>query len=465
MNHRSITALITACGVALPMLALAQTPAELSQQMQRMQEAMAAMQARINELEAAQKPKDGQQWGMTPDQVKQLNRTTVKADSLEEAQETLGYKGLQISGLIDPTFIYTSNQNRAGFQFLNSGRNFEYAFDNGTFGMASLDFLKEMEGGTKWRLRLRPNRGGGGVAIDGESIVHEASMSLPLTDLQTRLIAGQIPDWSGHEFAEPTLNKLITHNLLFDFTLPAVYTGAGLDLNRDPWYVKAMLANVNSSKKASGQKSPALVYRVDFYDYKKEFNGWGFAGLHGKLPNFRANDGVGNPVTGAPYDMHDTMAHAFEVDGFYSRGDWTMSGQLSVGSQRKAAMTADQVNGELRDSFWWGASTMLSYKFTPRFETIARLDYLSNKKNGGGTLGWVFPDSRNGLGPDPSGDQEIGANRTALSLGARYIFNANTTMKAEYRLDRASLPVFLDLRDGSYKRSNQLFGASVVMSF
>lgn len=463
MKYRSMTVLLAACGAAVP--TLAQTPAELSQQMQRMQEAMAAMQARINELEAAQKPKDAQQWGMTPDQARQLNRTTVKADALEEAQETLGYKGLKVSGLIDPTFIYTSNQNRAGFQFLNSGRNLEYAFDNGTFGMASLDFMKEMEGGTRWQLRLRPNRGGGGVAIDGESIVHEASMSLPLTDLQTRLIAGQIPDWSGHEFAEPTMNRLITHNLLFDFTAPAVYTGVGLDLNRNPWYVKAMLANVNASKKPSGEKSPALVYRVDFYDYKKEFNGWGFAGLHGKLPNYRANDGVGNPVTGLPYELRDTMVHAFEVDGFYSRGDWTLSGQLSVGSQRKAAMTADPASGELRDSRWWGASTMVSYKFTPRFETIARLDYLNNRKNGGGTLGFVFPDGRNGLGPDPLGNQEVGANRTALSLGTRYIINANTTMKAEYRLDRASLPVFLDLHDNSHKRSNQLFGTSLVMSF
>jgi Protein of unknown function (DUF3138) len=465
MKHRSMTALIAACSVALPTLALAQTPAELSQQMQRMQEAMAAMQARINQLEAAQKPKDGQQWGMTPDQVKQLNRTTVKTDALEEAQETLGFKGLKISGMIDPTYIHTSNQNRSGFQFLNSARNFEYAFDNGTFGMAILDFQKEMEGGTKWRLRLTPNRGGGGSAIDGESIVHEASMSVPLGDLQTRLIAGQMPDWSGHEFAEPTLNRLITHNLLFDFTIPTVYTGAGVDLNRDPWYVKAVLANFNSSKKRSGEKSPVLAYRVDFYDYKKEFNGWGFAGMHGKVSNFRADDGVGNPVTGLPYDTRDTMVNAFEVDGFYSRGDWTMSGQLGVGSQRKAAITANPVTGELRDSFWWGASAMVSYKFTPRFETIARLDYLHDKKNGGGLLGWVFPDSRNGIGPDPFGDQEIGASRMALSLGTRYIINANTSLKAEYRLDRASLPVFLDLSDGGYKRSNQLFGASVVMSF
>ena len=51
-------------------------------------------------------------------------------------------------------------------------------------------------------------------------IVQEASVSVPLTDLQTRFIAGQIPDWSGYEYLQPTLNKLITHNLLFDFTLP-----------------------------------------------------------------------------------------------------------------------------------------------------------------------------------------------------------------------------------------------------
>ena len=128
-------------------------------------------------------------------------------------------------------------------------------------------------------------------------------------------------------------------------------------------------------------------------------------------------------------------------------------------------MTADPVTGELRDSRWWGASGMVAYKFTPRFETIARLDYLNNKKNGGGTLGWVFPDSRNGLGPDPFGNPEIGTNRIALSIGGRYTVNPSTIVKAEYRIDQASLPVFLDLGDGSYKRSNRLFGASLVMSF
>jgi hypothetical protein len=38
-------------------------------------------------------------------------------------------------------------------------------------------------------------------------------------------------------------------------------------------------------------------------------------------------------------------------------------------------------------------------------------------------------------------------------------------MKAEYRLDRASQAVFFDIGDGTYRRSNQLFGTSVLVSF
>ena len=463
MKAHHTLALLAALGTAIP--AQAQDAAELAKELRRMQEAMSAMQARIVELETAQKDKPAQ-WGMTPEQAKQLNRVTVKTDGLEEAIETQGFKGLKISGWIDPTYIATRRQNRAGFQFLNSSENFEYAFDNGTFGMAQLDFQKQTENGTRWRLRLSPSRGSLGAAIDGgKSIVHEASVSMPMSDLQTRLIAGQIPDWSGHEFAEATLNKLITHNLLFDYTIPAGYTGAGVDLVRGKWAIKSMLANVTASKRNSGNKSPALAYRVDYYDYGREFWGFGFAGVHGKASNTRASDGVGNPVSGQPYDTRDTAAHLFEVDGFFNRSNWTLTGQFGVGTQRQAAITADPVTGDLRDARWWGASAMAAYKITPRFEVIGRADYINNRANGGGLLLWSFADSRNGIGPDPFGDPEVGANRSALSLGARYIVDANVALKAEYRMDRASLPVFLDLKDGSYKRSNQLFGASMVVSF
>jgi hypothetical protein len=460
MTSRIFLPLMALGVAALPTLLHAQTAPDLAKQLQRMQTTVDTMQSRINELESTQKA-----GALPPEAVRQLNRTTVKADALEESQETLGYKGLKISGLIDPTFIATNRQNRIGFQFLNSGQNFEYAFDNGAFGMAMIDFQKEMEAGYKWRLTLAPNRGGAGIAIDGNSIVHEASLSMPLAELQTRVIAGQIPDWSGHEFMQPTLNKLVTHNLLFDFTLPAVYTGAGLDLVRGNWAMKALLANVNTSKKRSGQKAPALAYRVDHYDYKDEYMGYGFAGLHGKLSNPRADDGVGNPVTNTPYDSADTMTHSVEVDGFFSRGDWNVTGQLGLGMQRRAAITADPLTGDLRDSRWWGASALVGYRLTPRVELVARWDYLNNARHGGGTLAWAFPDGRNGLGPDPAGDPERGANRTALSVGGRYTVNTNLSIKAEYRLDRASLPVFLDLREGGYHRSNRLFGASMVMSF
>ena len=59
-----------------------------------------------------------------------------------------------------------------------------------------LDFQKEMQDGTKWRLTLAPQRGAG-ATMDGWSVIHEASVSVPITDLQTRFIAGQIPDQLG----------------------------------------------------------------------------------------------------------------------------------------------------------------------------------------------------------------------------------------------------------------------------
>jgi hypothetical protein len=193
--------------------------------------------------------------------------------------------------------------------------------------------------------------------------------------------------------------------------------------------------------------------------------------VHGKVANFRPLDdttlsGVAaNPVTSVDYSTADTMAHLLEFDGYFIRGDWTIQGQLSYGTQKDAAATADPVSGDLRKAQWWGASALAAYKFDPRLEGIVRFDYINNKKNGGGLLGYSFADGRNGIGYDTLGDPEIGANRTALTLGLSYLFNLNTTFKAEYRLDRASQPVFENLSDGSFKKNNQLLATSVVVSF
>jgi hypothetical protein len=462
MKFRQPTALAQAAALALGAAfcggAAAQTNADLLKEIQ-------ALKARVAELEAKKaaetKPANAQ-WGMTPEQSAEFNRIAVKAEALEDARDASGLKLLKISGYMDPTFIYNKNQDRAGFQFLNAVGDDGYNYDNSYFGAAVIDFQKETDSGTRWRLTLAPNRGVGSV-FDGQSPVHEASVSVPLSDLQTRFIAGQIPDWSGYEYLQPTLNKLITHNLLFDFTLPTAYTGAGVEIASGKWIYKGMLANMNSSRKSSGNKAPVITYRVDYA--RGEFQGFGFAGVHGKAANFRADDGVGNPVTGDPYDLKDTKLDLFEFDAYFIRGDWTVQGQVSLGQQKAAGVTADPVTGELRAAKWWGLSALAAYKWQPRFETTARLDYINNKKSGGGLLGYNFADDRNGLGPDPAGDQEIGANRMALTLGASWLFNLNTTFKAEYRLDRANLPVFIDVKDGTYSKTNHLFGASVLVSF
>ena len=101
------------------------------------------------------------------------------------------------------------------------------------------------------------------------------------------------------------------------------------------------------------------------------------------------------------------------------------------------------------------------------------MDHIRNAKNGGGLLTYSANDDRNGIGIDPTIDCSVdatlkacntGANRTALSLGLSYLWDLNTSFRVEYRIDRANLPVF-GYEDGSYRKSNSLLGASVVVSF
>ena len=408
---------------------------------------------------------------MTPEQSAELNRLTVKTEALEDSRDEGGFGGLKISGQMQAAYIYNRAQDLAGFQFLDSVAEYGYNYYNSYIGMAMIDFEKEMEGGTSWKLTLAPQRGVGSV-IDGYSIVHEASVSVPLTDLQTRFIAGQIPDWSGYEYLEPTLNKLITHNLLFDFTLPTGYIGAGIDFTSGKWVTKAMLAQMNQNANYSAAKGSVLAFRVDYA--RGEYQGFGLAGVYGQAPNFvngYALDANGDP-TGSPSNSNLGL---IEVDGYFIRGDWTLQGQLSYGYQKDAAITAN-ASGGLQTASWYGLSTLAAYKFTPRFEGIGRFDYLNNSRNGGGLLGYGI-DSRQRHRPRlrhaglrsrracrrPGCND--GANRYALAVGLNYLFNQYTMFKAEYRYDWANQPVFQYVDDGSYRKNNSVLGASVVVSF
>jgi opacity protein-like surface antigen len=470
MKFAKLSTLALAIAAAFAAPAQAQSNKELMDELKAMKQRIADLEKKLAEKSAPDAKPAEKQWGMTPEQVQDFNRIAVKTEALEDAMEAQGLKGLKIGGYVDPTWIYNKNQHSAGFQFLNRVSDDGYNYDNGYFGVVNLDFQKELDGGTRLRLTLMPNRGAGAIADpDGNSIVHEASASIPIGDLQTRFIFGQIPDWSGYEYVQGPLTKLVTRGLLLDFTEPTVYTGAGLEFIRGKWDIKGVLANYNKTKNGANHKAPVFAYRVDYS--KGEFNGFGFAGVHGKAGNF--SESAIDPATLEVIPQDDTRLDLFELDGYFIRGDWTVQGQVGVGRQRNASIVP-AADGSLRDAKWWGLSALAAYKFVPRFEGVVRADYINNKKNGGGLLQYSVADDRNGIGPDPAlgcapgalvdGCDE-GANRYALAVGFNYLMTRNATLKAEYRLDRATLPVFIDANDGSYKKSNHLLGASVVLSF
>jgi hypothetical protein len=250
------------------------------------------------------------------------------------------------------------------------------------------------------------------------------------------------------------------------------------------WQWKTAIANMNSPRynpdgvTGASLKSPTFSTRIDYS--KGEFNGWGAALQIGKTTN---NGAAINPVPA------NTLLQNLEVDGYFIRGDLTLQGQINYGTQKQAAF-----NGG--DSRWWGLSGLVFYNITPQFSVGLRADYLNNRKNGGGTFNVAFDsscldptdptltatvacaDGRNGFGPGmvlgtdangnplwQVGDPNRGVNRTALALAANYVFNQSTTFKFELRGDRADQPVFRNVTDGSYSKTNLLFATSVVVSF
>lgn len=457
-NRLSFLAVAIAAAFPMAQSAQAQTNAELKQEIDLLKQQLQVLMKKVEAGTAASAS------NQVPVDPQDFNRVKIKAESTEDALEASGIKGFKVSGMVDPTFIYSQNQDRSGFIFLNNfdARDGEapYAFDNGNFGQAMLDLQKETEGGNKWRLTLAPHKSASSAYNLG-SIVHEASVSIPLIDQTTRLIAGQIPDWSGYEYLWAHQQPLITHNMLFDFTIPSFYSGAGMEISRGKWIGKFLLGNVNQVARASGDKDPSLNYRVDYS--KGEFSGFGFAGTH----TFGAN-----------------RLDLFELDGYFTRGDWTFQGQVGVG--KWAGMGADQLTAPT-DAKWWGLSGLAGFKITPRLQAIARADYINNSKNGGGVFGYanssaagIAFDARNGFG---ASQQDIadytagtiseleGANRYALSLGFNYLVNPTTTWKMELRYDGATKDVFQDFRNdptgatGVFKNNNILLGTSVVVSF
>ena len=462
MNKFKLTVLAASLGLA-PALAHADTNADILKELQ-------ALKAKVQQLEDQVKTQQAQieeNQKATAEATKESDHTAVKVTGLEDANESSGLKDFKISGMIAPAYVYNQDQQASSFVFLNrsnasAGGSTIYNYDNSYFGGAYIDFQKKTAGGVNWHLTLAPDRGAG-VNMNGNSIVHEASVSIPMNS-DTKVIAGQIPDWEGYESTWDNQTKAITHNLLFDFTEVTAYTGVGLDQTVGNWEWKAMLANVNSPRyyyNGNGGRAPAAVFRADYSVPGYDNADIGFWGLVGKLPNANTT----------AFPSGTSSAVMFETDGYLTKGDWGYYGQISAGQQTGAAYNGDTAK-------WYGLSGMLTYNFTPRFLGFTRFDYLNNSKNGGGLPGGYlvgFQDGNNGFGPGevytPAsgawsvGDPNTGANRYALSLGWNYLLTESTTLKMEYRYDRSNLPTFYNVSDSSYKKSNNLLAASVVVSF
>ena len=83
----------------------------------------------------------------------------------------------------------------------------------------------------------------------------------------------------------------------------------------------------------------------------------------------------------------------------------------------------------------------------------------------------AFDDPVNGIGRGVLADgsfakgEAVGTNRYALSAGLNYLFDENTVFKLELRRDGADQPVFEVVKKASFSKSNNLFGAAVVVSF
>jgi hypothetical protein len=429
--------IVVALASAMPLAsAYAQTAGDLQKEIASLKAQLQSLQQKVEAMGNQSQP------AVSPQQV---NRIEQKLELMEADAEKSGFSGLSIKGQIDPTLIYNRNADTADAVFMNNN-SAGFGYDNSSFGQAMVEVTKLTEDGTKLVLRLTPKM--------NSSLVHEATVAVPLGD-DVMLNAGLTPDYSGYELAFGSDNPLITHNLLFDFTAATNYVGVGTTHTVGPFIGKWMVGNVDSN----GGNAPGLAYRGDWS--MSEYSGIGFSGVHGTKAR------VANAIPAAGFTGGDKF-NLMEIDGYYTRGDLTLQGQVSWGSLGNGASGAN--------ASWSGLSGLVGYKLTPRLQAILRADYIENAKNGGGVYGTTAGDTRNGFGSswedDGTGtntwvqpDTTKGVNRMALSAGLNYLLNEKSNLKLVMRVDSANGNVFYDQSNGKYVKDNFLLGTAVVVKF
>lgn len=438
--------LVTALACAFPLAnALAQSAAELKKEIEALKAQLQLLQKKVEDL--------GPAADITP-LTQQVNRMEQKMDLADNAAEASGFQGMKINGVIETTLGY-NNIDRSNSVNATSGY-FGTTASTAGYGMVQITKESQDGEGVDWTLRLLPG---------ADSMVHEASLSVPLTKSQ-RLIAGFVPDFQGYEYSFPhansTLgNQLISHNALFDLAGATAYTGAGMSyvLNGGKGAFKWLVGNVDGSLDSaannveplnaanSSVKTTALAYRGDWYISDTSY--LGLSGLHGSMNrNFTI------------------MA----IDGGITRGDWQYNAQVTAGEAARAAANGGNAS-------WTGLSGFTSYKIVPRLQLMARADYIWNRNNGGGTYAYNGGDTTIGLGPkrtDSAGSYDTdadtgyattGANLARLTIGTNYQINSNTQWKTEYRLDVSDGYNFLDYDGTTYRKDKSTLSTALMLSF
>ncbi|OYU43691.1 MAG: hypothetical protein CFE44_17010 [Burkholderiales bacterium PBB4] len=424
--------LVVALASVMPMASVyAQSAADLQKDIAILKAQLQALQQKVDALTA-------QPAG--PSVAQQITRVEQKQELADDAIEKAGLKGLKFKGVAEAAYAYDTS---------SGAHTFASRDGTGAGGSAMLELTKETEEGegVNWTLRLTPG---------ASNLVQEATVSVGVAP-GTRLYGGFIPDFQGYEALFAHQNLLVSHNALYDLAGPTAYTGLGLTHQLDKnLALKWMVGNIDSGNDVDASTGLALKPSVGLaYRFDWTLSEYAYLGLSG---------------------AHASSSRSFDVvaaDGGYTRGDWQLNGQLTLGQLKNGAYAGGDVS-------WTGVSGLVGYKLNPRLQLLARADFFENRKNGGGTyvsnylnnpldvLG-TGATAGSGLGPemDSSGvitDPSVGANLTRLSLGANYLLNATTLWKSEIRFDQSTGYNFTS-ENGAPKRDKTTLGTSLVVSF
>lgn len=487
--------LISVLIAGLPGVALADAKADQIAQLKAQLEALQAQMQQLQQaVNAATAAKDADSTAADDANAEMKQRVTsmeMKVDKLNTDASEGPIAGLSITGYMDPTYLASRVGKSAGFQFVNHSN--QYSYTNSTFGDVYLDIKKTFGVGPlapSAEVTILPNRGSGntlmtsgGSSSAGNNIINTAVVTFPLSDT-TQLVAGLMNSFGGYEVQQSNQINTITHGLLYDFSDPGSYVGAGFNWSHDVWATKFMIANEqfhtnpNSATDANGNthsnSTPTVTGRVD-YTMTSNLDLGGSMNL-GRQSLYAHST---NDTADGTYGYQGTSNSAYsayyfgEMDATYTGTDSIYNAEIDYGTQKQAAW-----NGG--DAVWYGFSLLAHQKWTTetfgRMGATLRYDYLNDSKNGGGgggiALGSGGVDGTDGFGisqacfnsSSVNGTDCSGATRQAITAALLFYPTDQLTLKMEYRHDWANHDVFLR-SDGSYRKSNDIIAAQAVYSF